>query len=95
MAKVRVNIGEGKSYIQDSSIEDLTDTECSIDVIQEINKKTESFKGMQVPVKVIIDTDTKEFEITVGTPPAQLCFGLYAANALVRKADSLASSLLP
>ncbi len=39
-------------------------------VVQEINKKTESFKGMQVPVKVIIDSDTKEFEITVGTPPA-------------------------
>lgn len=39
-------------------------------VIAEINKKTASFKGMQVPVKVIIDTDTKEFEIEVGTPPA-------------------------
>ena len=25
---------------------------------------------MQVPVKVIIDTDTKEFSISVGTPPA-------------------------
>ena len=40
------------------------------EVIKEINKKTESFKGMQVPIKVIIDTDTKEFEIEVGTPPA-------------------------
>jgi len=39
-------------------------------VVQEINKKTASFKGMQVPVKVIVDSDTKEFEITVGTPPA-------------------------
>jgi len=39
-------------------------------VVAEINKKTESFKGMQVPVKVIIDSDTKEFEIEVGTPPA-------------------------
>ncbi len=38
-------------------------------VVAEINKKTESFKGMQVPVKVIIDSDTKEFEIKVGTPP--------------------------
>lgn len=25
---------------------------------------------MQVPVKVIVDTDTKEFEVKVGTPPA-------------------------
>jgi len=39
-------------------------------VIAEINKKTASFKGMQVPVKVIIDSSTKTFEITIGTPPA-------------------------
>ena len=39
-------------------------------VIVEINKKTSSFKGMQVPIKVVIDTETKEFEVTVGTPPA-------------------------
>jgi len=40
------------------------------EVVAEINKKTDSFKGMQVPVKVVVDTDTKEFSITVGTPPA-------------------------
>ncbi|GIU69627.1 MAG: hypothetical protein KatS3mg002_0863 [Candidatus Woesearchaeota archaeon] len=39
-------------------------------VIAEINKKTASFKGMQVPIKVTVDTSTKEFEVTVGTPPA-------------------------
>ena len=39
-------------------------------VIVEINKKTNSFGGMQVPIKVIVNKDTKEFEITVGTPPA-------------------------
>ncbi|RMF05529.1 50S ribosomal protein L11 [Candidatus Woesearchaeota archaeon] len=39
-------------------------------VVAEINKKTASFKGMQVPVKVIVDDETKEFEIKVGTPPA-------------------------
>lgn len=39
-------------------------------VVQEINKATADFKGMQVPVKITVDTDTKEFEITVGTPPA-------------------------
>ena len=38
-------------------------------VVAEINKKTADFKGMQVPVKVIVDEDTKDFEITVGTPP--------------------------
>ncbi|MBS3113030.1 50S ribosomal protein L11 [Candidatus Woesearchaeota archaeon] len=39
-------------------------------VVAEINKKTESFKGMQVPVKVTIDSETREFIISVGTPPA-------------------------
>ncbi|MBW3004187.1 50S ribosomal protein L11 [Candidatus Woesearchaeota archaeon] len=39
-------------------------------VVAKINEKTASFKGMQVPVKVIIDKDTKEFDIEVGTPPA-------------------------
>lgn len=40
------------------------------EVVAEINKKTADFKGMKVPVKVIVNTDTKEFEIEVGTPPA-------------------------
>ena len=39
-------------------------------VVADINKKTSDFKGMQVPVKVAIDRDTKEYTITVGTPPA-------------------------
>ena len=39
-------------------------------VVQEINKKTDAMKGMQVPVKVTIDDETKEFTIEIGTPPA-------------------------
>jgi large subunit ribosomal protein L11 len=39
-------------------------------VVAEINKKTADMKGMQVPVKVTVDTDTKEFTIEIGTPPA-------------------------
>ncbi|AGN16170.1 MAG: 50S ribosomal protein L11 [Methanobrevibacter boviskoreani] len=38
-------------------------------VVEEINNKTADFKGMKVPVKVIVDSDTKEFEIEIGTPP--------------------------
>ncbi|MEM4260662.1 MAG: 50S ribosomal protein L11 [Candidatus Woesearchaeota archaeon] len=38
-------------------------------VVSEINKKTAGFKGMQVPVKVVVN-ESKEFTITVGTPPA-------------------------
>jgi len=39
-------------------------------VINTINDKTKEFNGMKVPVKVIIDPTTKNFEIEVGTPPA-------------------------
>lgn len=39
-------------------------------IINTINDKTKSFEGMKVPVKVIIDTKTKDFKIEVGTPPA-------------------------
>jgi len=38
-------------------------------VVAEINEKTKSFSGMQVPVKIIVDTETKKYTITVGTPP--------------------------
>ncbi|MBW2994987.1 50S ribosomal protein L11, partial [Candidatus Woesearchaeota archaeon] len=40
------------------------------EIVKAINEKTKEFDGMQVPVKVIVDTDTKAFEIEVGTPPA-------------------------
>ena len=39
-------------------------------VVQDINKKTADFKGMKVPVKVEVDKATKEYTITIGTPPA-------------------------
>ena len=38
-------------------------------IIADINEKTKAFQGMQVPVKIIVDTGTKAYEITVGTPP--------------------------
>ncbi|MBN2126856.1 MAG: 50S ribosomal protein L11 [Candidatus Diapherotrites archaeon] len=39
------------------------------EVIKQINDKTKSFNGMKVPVKVIVDSKTKSFEISVGSPP--------------------------
>lgn len=39
-------------------------------VVAEINKKTAGLAGMQVPVKVSVNTNTKEFNIEIGTPPA-------------------------
>jgi large subunit ribosomal protein L11 len=38
-------------------------------VVKEINDKTKAFDGMKVPVKLTIDTKTKEYDISVGTPP--------------------------
>jgi large subunit ribosomal protein L11 len=38
-------------------------------VVAEINNKTRAFDGMKVPVKIIIDSKTKNFEVKVGTPP--------------------------
>ncbi len=40
-----------------------------VEIVAAINEKTKTFKGMDVPVKIIVDTDTKKYEITVGTPP--------------------------
>lgn len=51
-------------------------------VVAAINEKTKSFAGMQVPVKVNVDKDTKEFTIEIGTPPA---------SALVKKEAQLDS----
>ena len=40
-----------------------------MNVVKAIIERTDSFKGMKVPVKINIDTKTKDFTITVGTPP--------------------------
>ena len=40
-----------------------------MDVIKEINDRTQAFQGIKVPVKVIVDPETREFEIEIGTPP--------------------------
>ncbi len=53
-------------------------------VVSEINKKTGDFKGMKVPVKVIVDADTKEFEIKIGTPP---CAELIKKEAGIKTAS--------
>lgn len=45
-------------------------------VVDEINKRTADFSGLRVPVNVIVDGETKRFEIEVGLPPT---------SALVKK----------
>lgn len=43
-------------------------------VVDMINEKTKEFKGLKVPVKVIIDTETKKFEVVISTPMASALF---------------------
>jgi large subunit ribosomal protein L11 len=38
-------------------------------IVTKINEVTKDFSGMKVPVKISVDTETKEFEVSVGTPP--------------------------
>ncbi|MFN3621489.1 MAG: 50S ribosomal protein L11 [Nitrososphaerales archaeon] len=37
-------------------------------IVKKINEATTSYKGMRVPVKIMVDIDTKSFEVEVGTP---------------------------
>ena len=39
------------------------------EVIKNINEKTSNFAGVKVPVKLIIDSGTKQVDIEVGSPP--------------------------
>ena len=39
------------------------------EVFKKINELTKDFEGMEVPVKIIVDKKTKEYEVCVGTPP--------------------------
>lgn len=40
-----------------------------LQVVNTINEKTKEFPGMKVPVKVEVDSDTKQFTVEVGVPP--------------------------
>lgn len=55
-------------------------------VIEAVNKKTEGFKGMQVPIEIEVDLDSKEFEIQVFSPPVS---GLLKKEAGIEKASGL------
>lgn len=56
-------------------------------VVSDINKRTASFHGMQVPVKILIDKETKKYEIHIGTPPAS---GLIKKEANIEKGSGKA-----
>lgn len=39
-------------------------------IVNKINEITKDFSGMKVPVKIVVDTETKTFEVAIGTPTA-------------------------
>ena len=41
-----------------------------MEVIGAINEKTKDFEGMKVPVTVVVDSDTKKYDIQIGIPSA-------------------------
>ena len=60
------------------------------DVLNKVNEKTASMKGMDVPVKLIVDTETKTFEIEVGTPPVS---ALLKKEANINKGSGRAAEI--
>ncbi len=40
-----------------------------LQVVQKINELSKPFTGMKVPVTIIVDTKTKQFDIQLGIPP--------------------------
>ena len=39
-----------------------------LQIVNRINELTKAYAGMKVPVRVVVDVDTKEFEVDIGTP---------------------------
>lgn len=56
-------------------------------IVKEINEQTKDYTGMRVPVKVNVDTDTKQFTIEVGIPSA--------SALIVKESDAPKGSATP
>jgi large subunit ribosomal protein L11 len=56
-------------------------------VVAKINEMTKAFSGMKVPVKVIVDTASKSFEVEIGTPATS---ELIKKNAKIEKGHKMA-----
>ncbi|MGO9645598.1 MAG: 50S ribosomal protein L11 [Candidatus Bathyarchaeia archaeon] len=39
-----------------------------LQIVNRINELTKAYAGMKVPVRVVVDVETKEFEVEIGTP---------------------------
>jgi len=52
----------------------------TMQIVKDINEKTKELSGMKGPVKIIVATDTKQYSLSIGTPPI---------SALIKKELSL------
>ncbi len=57
-----------------------------LQVIEEINRKTNEFKGMHVTVNVSVDSETKSFKVEVGVPST---VALIAREAGIEKGSGM------
>lgn len=39
-----------------------------LQIVNRINELTKAYAGMKVPVKIIVDVETKDFDVEIGTP---------------------------
>jgi large subunit ribosomal protein L11 len=58
-------------------------------IVNKINELTKDYSGMKVPVKVAVDPDTKEFDVTVGTPTSS---ALIVAELKIEKGSGTPNS---
>lgn len=60
-----------------------------LSIVKMINDKTKDYAGMKVPVKVEVDSETKEFNVVVGVPPTA---ALIAKEAGLQKGSGQAGT---
>jgi large subunit ribosomal protein L11 len=56
-------------------------------VAEEANRLTKDFMGMRVPIEIVVDTETKQFTVKVGTPSTS---ALIASAAGIQKGSGTA-----
>jgi len=68
--KIELMVDGGKAVSTPQLAQKLGPLKINIaEVLKKVNDKTKDMEGMQVPVKLFVDTTTKECKVEVGTPP--------------------------
>ncbi|MCK4553151.1 50S ribosomal protein L11 [Candidatus Pacearchaeota archaeon] len=66
-------------------------------VIQKVNEATKDFKGLKVPVELDVDASTKEFEVSVFSPPVSELIkkelGIEKGSGMQKKSQSANASI--